>query len=72
LVSLKVSLDPPKWKVIVGFIVIVLTDLYAGIGLLTEEMTEFEFYKTIALILVHALILGFIFLSKEEETKPTE
>jgi len=72
LASLKVSLDPPKWKVIVGFIVIVLTDLYAGIGLLTEEMTEFELYKTIALILVHALILGFIFLSKEEETKPTE
>jgi hypothetical protein len=70
--KLKLSTDPPKWKVIIGFLVIVLTDLYAGIGLLTQEMTTFELCKTIALMIVHALILGFIFMTKEEEPKPTE
>jgi len=63
--KVKLSTDPPKWKIIFGFLVIVLTDLYAGIGLLAEEMTEFELYKTIVLVIVHALILGFVFLSKE-------
>jgi uncharacterized membrane protein len=66
------STDPPKWKVIIAFIAVVCADLYVGIGTLTEQMTTFELCKTIALVVVHAVIIGFMFLQKEEETTPTE
>lgn len=57
-------LDPPKWKVIFGFIVIILSDLYAGIQTLTEGMSKFALTQTVLLIVIHALILGFMFLEK--------
>jgi len=65
------NLDPPKWKVIIGTLVIFLTDLYAGITLLSEEMTRFDLAKTSTLIFIHALIVAFMFLQKTEEEKKT-
>lgn len=66
--KLKLSCDPPKWRIIIAFIAVICADLYVGIGTLTEEMTTFELCKTVALVIVHALIIGLMFLTKEEET----
>jgi quinol-cytochrome oxidoreductase complex cytochrome b subunit len=63
------NIDPPKWKVIVGFAVIVLSDLYVGLSALEEGMSPFVLIKSIALMLIHALMLGFMFLEKTEEKK---
>lgn len=57
-------LDPPKRKVIFGFIVIILSDLSVGIQTLTEGMSKFALTQTVLLIVIHALILGFMFLEK--------
>jgi hypothetical protein len=66
------SIDPPKWKVWVGFIVIVLSDLYVGIQSLEESASGFQLGKAVMLLLIHAFMFGFIFLQKEEETKTEE
>lgn len=63
---MRLNLDPPKWKVIVAVIVIILSDLYVGIGVIEESMSPFVLVKTIGLAVIHALILGFTFLSTEE------
>lgn len=66
------SLDPPKWKVWVSFAVIVLMDLYVGLETLEEGMTTFALIKTILLLGVHAVLMGFMFLEKTEEPKKEE
>jgi len=67
----KLSCDPPKWKIIFATLLIILSDLYVGIGTLTEQMTMFQLGKTVILVFVHAGIVGLMFLTKEEE-KPID
>lgn len=48
---------------------IVISDLYSSIQALEEGMSQFQLIKAVLLIAVHALIIGLIFLQKEEEKK---
>lgn len=61
------AIDPPKWKVWLGFLVIVFSDLYVGIQSLEEGASTFQLGKTVMLLVIHALMFGFMFLQKEEE-----
>ena len=65
----RLSIDPPRWKIWLGFLVIVISDLYVGLQSLEEGMSIFQLEKAIILLILHALMFGFMFLQKQEEEK---
>ena len=66
---MRLNTNPATWKIVVAVILILLTDLYQSLifyGRLPQTP-----YEAIVIIL-HALILAFTFLSTEEELPVSE